>query len=360
MQHLRPTFFYYCWLTPPCPPYSLSPASVLGSMSSATTSVNSFRLESTLCWHDGIIQMLSTFLHWFSSHLFRYSFPDIIFMGFFLFVFLCADFNGFVVLCVHLRCNSELSAQPVCLKHKGCTCWAGASQPCQTDGVPISAQRRAVASPSPSWGGPALPAEPPGPQNHTGASMRKVTGACGWWGASSGPFCSYLCSFRTHLCSRFGLLMSTEVTVKPGKCLLCKASICCWHWWWVKKELVLTLGDPVPGVCGLDASCLWEWNSSTLKRINRKWSFSWKGSQLEWSELRFRQFDGNSLYFKLRSRRSGVYSFLETYIGISVTAHCSNIVLHMLSSSASHRYWINMSFIMQNIIFEVWNHYFVT
>lgn len=125
----------------------------------------------------------------------------------------------------------------------------GASQPCQTGGVPISAQRRAVASPFPSWGSPSFPAEPPGSQNHTDASMRRVTGACGWEGASSGPFwgCSHLCPFRTHLCSRFGLLMSAEVTVRPGKCLLCKASSCCW----VKKGLILTLGDPVPDVCRL-------------------------------------------------------------------------------------------------------------
>lgn len=45
--------------------------------------------------------------------------------------------------------------------------------------VPISAQSRAGASPSPSWRGPALQAEPPGPQSHTGASMRKVTGVVG-------------------------------------------------------------------------------------------------------------------------------------------------------------------------------------
>lgn len=36
------------------------------------------------------------------------------------------------------------------------------------------------------------------------------------------------------------------------------------------QELVLTLGDPLPGVCGLGASCFSGWNSSTLKRINRK------------------------------------------------------------------------------------------
>lgn len=127
-------------------------------------------------------------------------------------------------------------------------------------------------------GGLLLPSPHPGEvqpsqlshQSHTGASMRKVTGACSWEEASSDPFwgCSRPCPFRTHPCSQFGLLMSTEATVMPGRCLLCEASCCCWHWWWVKKQLVLTLGDSVPGICSLGASCLSGWNSSTWKRIN--------------------------------------------------------------------------------------------
>lgn len=57
--------------------------------------------------------------------------------------------------------NSQYS-QCVCeLMCKGCTCWAGASQLCQTDGVPTDAQRRGAASRSLWWGGSAEPPSPP-------------------------------------------------------------------------------------------------------------------------------------------------------------------------------------------------------
>lgn len=175
-----------------------------------------------------------------------------------------------MVIRVPLRCNNELSAQPVCLyigawglRLLGWSLTAMSDRwdthQCPKEGcwflLPILGT-----SSLPIWC----------PKSHW--CQYEKGDRKGWERASSGPFWgfSHPCPFRTHLCSHFGLLMSTELTLMPGNCLLCEPSGCCWHWWWVQKELGLTLGDPVPGICGLGASCLWGWNSSTLKRINKR------------------------------------------------------------------------------------------
>lgn len=96
-----------------------------------------------------------------------------------------------------------------------------------------------------------------------------------------------------------------------------------------------------------------------IKGIKKKISFScW---QINWNERSWdlKHFHRNSLCFKFRKQWSGTYTFLESYIDVSVTALSGN-VLNMLFSSVSHRYCINMYLVMWNIIFKVWNRYFIT
>lgn len=93
LYHLQPAFFYCCLLTPACPPWSLSPAPMLGPMACATTSVKSFNPQGAVLAQLQLILMLSTFLHWFSSCLSCYYFFD-----FLLVFFPRADSNVFLFM----------------------------------------------------------------------------------------------------------------------------------------------------------------------------------------------------------------------------------------------------------------------
>lgn len=112
LQHLQAAFFIVAdWHLPALPAVSLlhlclGPCPVPPRLLSHLS-------WSTLCWHDGSSSgCLAPFSIDFP--LVSYYFFDILFMWFFLF-FQCAASNGFVLICVHLRCDGELSAQLVCL-----------------------------------------------------------------------------------------------------------------------------------------------------------------------------------------------------------------------------------------------------